>query len=533
MTESHPETESHLEIERKYDAAADFDLPDLSGLPGVAGVRDTAPVRLHAAYFDTGDLRLAARGITLRRRRGGADAGWHLKLPAADGRLEVRAPLGRARAVPARLASLVAAYTRGEPLRHIATLDTDRRVTVLLDEDGAPLAEVADDRVVGTVVHDTGRNSGTGSETEITPGASRWREVEVELVNGPPTLLKAARKRLRKAGARDSASSSKLGRLLDGVRGLPAPRKPPPAEDGQSAGDVVLRQLHAQVETLLRLDPEARRGTDDAVHQMRVAARRTRAVLRAYAPLFDTERTRPIEDELKWLGGVLGEVRDLEVLRMRLAARVAELDGPARPEPLGPGTLVRVDDPVPRVPSWLEDLARQERAAYRRMNATLRESRYFALLDALEDLVADPPLTARARRPAAEEMPALLKRSRKRLVRERAALDGRPEDVESARHDVRKAAKRVRYAAETAVPVLGAEAGRTARDAKAVQSALGDHMDALITMRRIERIAARVRDPAEAFALGRIHGVERREADASLARFTGTRTGARREAGKN
>ncbi|MFC5180596.1 CYTH and CHAD domain-containing protein [Actinomadura harenae] len=497
-------TESHLEIERKYDAAADFTLPDLSGLPGVEGVRDAASVRLHAAYFDTADLRLAARGITLRRRRGGEDAGWHLKLPAPAGRLEVRAPLGRARSVPGRLASLVAAYTRGAPLRQVAALDTDRRTTLLLDADGAPLAEVADDAVVGTVL-------------DAEAVTTRWREVEVELVNGPPKLLAAAGRRLRKAGARESSASSKLARLLDGR--IERRGGVPKAEaKGRCVGDVVVARLSAQVDALLRHDPAARRGEDDAVHQMRVAARRARAVLRAYAPLFERERVRPIGDELRWLGGVLGEVRDLEVLRARLTKRVGEL---AQADPAAePVAAERVAaERVAAVPSWLDDLARQERAAYRRMNAALGGLRYFALLDALDALVAEPPLTARARRPADEEFPGLLDRSRRRLVREHDVLTGDPEDVETARHDVRKAAKRVRYAAETAVPVLGADAERAMRDAKAVQTALGEHRDALITMRRIEEIAAAVRDPAEAFALGRIHEVERRAADASLTRF--------------
>ncbi|WP_026412741.1 CYTH and CHAD domain-containing protein [Actinomadura oligospora] len=518
-------TESHLEIEHKYDAADDFALPDLSGLPGVAGVRDAAPVRLHAAYFDTADLRLAARGITLRRRRGGADAGWHLKLPVPAGRLEVRAPLGRARSVPGRLAALVAAHTRGEPLRQVATLDTDRHVTLLLDADGTRLAEVADDAVVGTVL-DAGADAHAAT--------SRWREVEVELVDGPPKLLKAAGKRLRKAGARESAATSKLARLLGGRIKRRGSASRTPSGKAQSVGDVVVARLSTQVDALLRHDPAARRGEEDAVHQMRVAARRARAVLRAYAPLFDRERVRPVGDELRWLGGVLGEVRDLEVLRARLTRRFEELtetEPPERPPAShGPGAFVRVEDPVDPgdtvdepvepVPSWLDDLARQERAAYRRMNATLSESRYFALLDALEALVAEPPLTARARRPAAEEMPGLLDRARRRLVRKHDVLADGPEDVEIARHDVRKAAKRVRYAAETATPVLGADAERTRRDAKAVQTALGEHMDALITMRRIEAIAAGVRDPAEAFTLGRIHGVEQRAADESLARFT-------------
>jgi len=92
-----------IETERKYDAAAGFALPDLAGLGGVAAVTGPQTYRLRAIYFDTADFRLAAAKATLRRRTGGTDAGWHLKLPAGvDSRREVHASLGRgAGSVPA------------------------------------------------------------------------------------------------------------------------------------------------------------------------------------------------------------------------------------------------------------------------------------------------------------------------------------------------------------------------------------------------------------------------------------------------
>ena len=109
----------HLEVEKKYAADESFELPPLAEL--VAGSAEGraaastrgAPVaegeaenqRLEATYFDTADLRLATAGLTLRRRTGGDDAGWHLKVPAGSGaRSEVRLPLGRAtRTVPEAL----------------------------------------------------------------------------------------------------------------------------------------------------------------------------------------------------------------------------------------------------------------------------------------------------------------------------------------------------------------------------------------------------------------------------------------------
>src|SRR5215467_4994171 len=142
-----------IETERKYDAEAAFALPDLAGLDEVAAVTDPQTYRLRAIYFDTTDFRLAAAKITLRRRTGGTDAGWHLKLPAgADSRREVHAPLGRsASRVPARLADMVAGWTGGQPLRPIARLATTRRLRRLAARDGEVLAEVADDLVVGSL----------------------------------------------------------------------------------------------------------------------------------------------------------------------------------------------------------------------------------------------------------------------------------------------------------------------------------------------------------------------------------------------
>jgi hypothetical protein len=206
-----------IETERKFDAAADFALPDLAGLDGVAAITGPQTYRLRAIYFDTADFRLAAAKITLRRRTGGTDAGWHLKLPAGvDSRREVHAPLGRgASSVPSRLAELVAGWTGGQPLRPIARLATTRRLRRLAGRDGEVLAEVADDLVIGSL-------PGPGS-----PGmpewreASRWREIEIELVTGPRELLGSAGDRLRRAGAAPSAEASKLSRLLASAPGAP------------------------------------------------------------------------------------------------------------------------------------------------------------------------------------------------------------------------------------------------------------------------------------------------------------------------
>jgi inorganic triphosphatase YgiF len=203
-----------LETERKFDVDLDFALPDLRGLGGAgqARLRPAEVELLTARYYDTGDLRLAAARITLRRRTGGHDAGWHLKLPVGgDTRREVHAPLGDGdEPVPADLAELVTAWADDGQLRPVATLETRRTVWRIAAPGGEILAELADDHVTG---HREALPASAGR-----PGTAMadlaWREIEVELVAGPADILAAAAERLRAAGATPSGSASKLGRLL-------------------------------------------------------------------------------------------------------------------------------------------------------------------------------------------------------------------------------------------------------------------------------------------------------------------------------
>jgi inorganic triphosphatase YgiF len=201
----------HLEIEQKFDVEARFTLPGLAGVPGCQQV--TAPVtyQLSATYYDTPGNRLAASKITLRRRTGGTDEGWHLKLPSqmvragAQSRREIHAPLsaGQEGQVPAQLADLVSDVTAGLPLGPIASLVTQRTVRTLLDGSSGLLAEVADDQV-------TARREGGAVEP------LRWREVEVEVPeSSPPEVLAAAAELLLAAGARPAGKGSKLARVLD------------------------------------------------------------------------------------------------------------------------------------------------------------------------------------------------------------------------------------------------------------------------------------------------------------------------------
>jgi CHAD domain-containing protein len=473
-----------IEVEDKFDVPAEYGLPDLSDVRGCSDVAQPLSYRLVALYFDTPDLRLATRGITLRRRRGGEDEGWHLKLPKAKRvKQEITLPLTRsAKVVPPELAELVLAFTRGAPLGPVAQLETRRGIVRLLDDGGEPLVEIADDHVKGTVL---------GEE----PRVVRWREVEAELKNGDRTLLKRVAKRLVKAGATPAGVDSKLVRLLGDV-----PVRPVAELTHGSAGEVVMAYVKSHVDALSAQDPRVRRAEDDAVHQARVACRRLRSALKAFKSLITG--TDDIQQELRWLGEVLGEVRDLEVIRDRFAGR---LDG------LDPELIV---GPIRR--RLGEDLLAREQEAYGRAREAMSGERYFALLDGLDALVADPPLTPLADKDADRTLGKIADKGWKRVgdAYDTAQAIDDPEQREIAMHDVRKAAKRARYTAEAVgLPEL-------AKRAETVQEVLGRHQDGVVAQGVLSEEAEAARTAGEdPFTYGVLIGLERADADRAHEEF--------------
>ncbi|MBT2231454.1 CYTH and CHAD domain-containing protein [Nonomuraea sp. NEAU-A123] len=486
---------SHVEIERKYDVDGDVEIAieDFTGPDGEVTADEPETWRLVAEYVDTAALTLASHGITLRRRQGGEDAGWHLKLPMAKGaRREVHAPLGAdVHHVPVRLAELVAAHVRGHELVPVVTLETTRTVRRLRGQGGKVVAEVADDQVVGRRL---GRDRRPAS----------WREIEVELVDGSTGLLDAVESRLREAGATPSPSVSKLARVLGDDL--------PPAADrgsGRSAGAALVAYLRRQREHLLGYDPLVRLADhdDDTVHKMRVAVRRMRSVLRTHSRLLDGDRVAPLEAELRWLAGELGTVRDLEVLTARFDRRLTgrPQDGP---ENGGLGNA-----------RWPGLLAARESKARQALKRTLSAPRYFTLLAAVDDFIADPPFQDRAGRKASRQTPRLVARSWRKVLTRYTEAQRLPEGAERDRalHSTRKAAKRARYTAEAAAPVLGKPAKKLAKQAERLQETLGRRQDALVAQRELTQLATRPGlRVADAFTLGLLLADERHAADAAL-----------------
>jgi CHAD domain-containing protein len=294
-------------------------------------------------------------------------------------------------------------------------------------------------------------------------------------------------------------------------------------------GAVLSAHLATHLQDLYRHDRGLRRSEQESVHRMRIAARRLRAALTTYRPLLRPDAVDPLREELRWLGQVLGPARDAHVLRTHLEEAVA-----AQPADLVLG---------PVVSRLVGELGAAEQAGLTAAREALDSDRYLRLLDALDSLVDSPPLAAGSEDvTAGDAVPRLLardaKRVRKAASRLRPAEEAEPadesaqgrgagevaghegDDHDAALHEVRKKAKRLRYAAESAVPVVGKRGRRLAKRAKRVQSALGEHQDAVVARAVLRDLGVRAHLAGEnGFTFGRLHALEERRADRAEDQF--------------
>ncbi|TQR86868.1 CYTH and CHAD domain-containing protein [Mycobacterium hodleri] len=441
----------HTEVERKFAVTPATVSPSFGGLSTVATVERSPVQQLDAVYYDTPDQDLARHRITLRRRTGGPDAGWHLKLPAgADARTEVRTPLDDSGApddtVPDELRDVVLAIVRDRPIRPVARISTSRTVDVLYGPDGQALAEFCDDSV---------RASAEGDDEP-----QEWREWELELLgdagsDGGAALLDRLANRLFDAGAEPAGHGSKLAKVL----------RTPATETASRSDDPVHRAVAEQVEQLLVWDRAVRADAWDSVHQMRVTTRKIRSLLRASEESFGIADDSWLLEELRVLAGILGGARDAEVLAEKYETVLEQL----------PADLIR--GPVRE--RLVEGAKRRYRAGWKRSLVAMRSERYFRLLDGLEALLtAEPVPTPSGAAHEPVTVAAAYRKLRKSVKKaESAAADETvsPEDADEALHAIRKRAKQLRYTASA----LGEDG--VADKAKSIQSLLGDHQDSVVS----------------------------------------------------
>lgn len=455
-----------IETERKYDTGNTARVPVFADIAGVEQAGEPAETFLEAVYYDTAGLELAARGITLRRRTGGTDHGWHLKLPIGpDSRREIQAPLGQPDHVPAELLAHLAVFTRGQELSPVARLSTRRSTYRLHGPAGEHLADFTDDRVHSVPLRNLGPES-------------HWREWELELVHGTPELFTAAQPALEAAGAVPSAHAAKLARALGPSWPEARPTEPGPARKKGPVRDVVTAYVGAQLNELLTHDAGVRQEVPDSVHQMRSAARRTRSVLRTYRPLFKKKSTAGLERDLQWLGRILGRPRDAEVMRERILANLHTL-----PEAQASG---------PALGQIEHELGTAYNTGYQRALATLNSPHYFRILTALERFRDTPRVKSKASKPARKTSARLVNKAARRLDRAHRAArkSARTAEYDTALHQVRKDAKRLRHAAESVTAIHGKRARVLEKAGHRIQSVLGEHQDTVVARELLNRLAA-------------------------------------------
>ena len=454
---------SKLEREIKLAIAPGFRLPPLPGLP--------LPRRLlTSTYYDTSQYDLAHAGITLRHRIERGKQAWQLKLPLMKDRQEIEM-VDRRPIPPTTFRDLLFLHLGQRRLAPVTTLRV-WRTGVRVCMDNAPVADVTLDHV-----------------SVVKNGAvlQRFRELEIEQVNGMDGALPDLERQLRRAGAEDHDGRPKLFRALS----LPAPSPEAPPPPDAPVLDHVKRALARHVRWLLAHDPGTRHGREpESLHQMRVATRQVRAVLRAAKPLLVPAWADSLQDELRWLGQVLGPARDLDVQLAYFRQESAALEARDR-RPLTP---------------FIAHLEAQRNNAHEVLLNELKSARYLDLIRRLQEAAHDPTAVE-----STLTLRDLAARAFKKLRKGLRQVGVSPSSA--AIHAIRIHTKRARYAAELAEPVVGKPATRFIKKARVVQDVLGMHQDAIQAEAYVRAFLKQSTSVRTAFVAGRMVERQRERRD--------------------
>ena len=451
-----PAVQSTVEREIKLAIDDHFRLPELPGTP--------LPRRLlTSTYYDSAQYHLAQAGITLRHRVERGKQAWQLKLPLMKDRQEIEM-VDRRSIPPTTFRDLLFLHLGRRRLAPVTALRVWRS-GVRVHMNNAPVANVTLDYV-----------------SVMKNGAvlQRFRELEIEQVNGngKDSALPDLERQLRRAGASDHDGRPKLFRALSLV--APGP-EPPPASDAPVVAHLKWA-LARHVRWLLAHDPGARLGMEpESLHQMRVATRQLRAILRAASPLLVPEWADSLRDELRWLGQLLGPARDLDVQLAYFREESAALDARDR-GPLTP---------------FIANLEAQRNHVQEVLLNELKSERYLDLIRRLQQAEHDPTIV--------ESTMTLRDLATQEFTKLRTAIRQAGHAPNNARiHATRINSKRARYAAELAEPTVGKAATRFINRARVVQDVLGLHQDAIQAEVHIRAFLKRSTSARAAFVAGRM-----------------------------
>jgi CHAD domain-containing protein len=455
---------TYREVERKVRVDDAFDIAPVLDSLGDYRARRGPAFTMHADYYDTDELTLFRWRITLRRREGGLDQGWHLKLPVSGGSIgdrdEVRLELSEH--VPARLGDIVSPLIGEKPLKAQVVVETLRTPVSIVDAEGRMLAEVVDDHV-----------------TVRLPGQSdsHFREIEVEAADAaePASIacMEYVVERFLSAGGSlgtSSKAASALGARAGGECDVPEPRLP---SSHVMAIDVIRVAIGSGVRALMLADVDVRRDAPDAAHSMRVAARRLRAFLHTFGDFFDSEWRHRISEELAWVASELGSIRDTEVLLQRLLDHAGALG----------------DEDSARVSEFLNARVGQRlQSARASALAALRSDRHQYLIEDLIDAAANPSALPLAYADYSERMTKLAADSWHEF--RHVVRDLRIDSPSVEWHHARILAKRARYAMEALAPLEGKAVKRLAHALAVATGLLGVHQDAFVAQEALHSLAS-------------------------------------------
>ena len=442
------------EKEVKLRTESGFRLPDYPG-------RVVSRRVFTSTYFDTKKNALGRLGLTLRRRIEKGKTKWQLKLPSDSFRLELEIP-GQPSKIPTEILDLLFAILREEEVMPVAKLRTERHGFQVC-HNSKILAEISQDSVALLDGRQIKR---------------RIFETEIELMDGNEKDLSQITDTMKQAGAYEGDPRPKLFQVLD----LNFPETPPFIDASAPPIDHLKTILKHQIREILLHDPGTRLGKDpEELHQMRVATRRFRAILRTGHAFLDPEWTTLLRQEVGWLGGVLGTVRDYDVLLADLQLEIQ--------------TLNQEDQKF--FQSLLKVLHTQRNGARAIMLEALRSPRYLMVLNQLEYAAYFPESL-----PTEITLKEISARQFKKLrgCVEKLDKNCSNEDL----HHVRIRAKRARYAAELAEQSTGKPASQFIRQMKKFQDLLGHHQDAVMTEYRLRELLQSSKSVKAGFSVGQI-----------------------------
>ena len=440
------------EREIKFHVPPRFQIPDNVGIP-------ISPRVFTSTYYDSEQHRLGQLGLTLRKRVEKGQGVWQLKIPSGEYRIELEIDSG-SHHIPGQFLELLTGFFRKHEPVQLGKLRT-WRTGWLVQEEGKFVAEVVLDSVALL------------QENKI---ISRFREMELELKEGKPSHLTFLRKTLQKAGAKPKALQPKIFQALQ----LPYPIADPQVDPTASPSEHIRAKLQAQINQMLIHDPGTRLGRDiEALHQMRVATRRMRAIFRSVRTFLEPEWTKKIRQEVGWIGSLLGEVRDWDVLLESLSKEYFGMNSKEE-----------------RAFLHIQKIFQDERSLARgRLLEGLGSDRYVDLLNTLEDSLGHLPFQS--------DHPTMADLARKAFAKlEECVESTQGRFPEQELHHIRILVKRARYTVELSEPFLRKHAKRFLQQAKSLQDVLGQHQDALVLEHQLLSHRTLTRSPGVAFVKG-------------------------------